>query len=325
MRDQKRRFLLTMITGCVLLAIFAVLSLRLGAVETPFGQMLEELVSQDGVIYMYRLPRLVIAMLIGINMSLSGAILQGVTRNPLAAPDLMGITAGGGLVTVIMILAVPQYSAVMLPVYAFAGAVGASLLIYMLAYRNGVKPERLTLCGVAVTGGLHAIITLLIVKFAPTAAQALVWLKGSLYARSWEHVEMVWPWTIVGTVLALLSCRHLNTLLLNEESVRGLGMRIDRTRLFLIAVAVGLAGSVVAVAGAIGFIGLVIPHLARLLVGANFRYILPTSAVLGAVLVIAADTAGRIIMPPIEIPVGIMTSLIGAPYFLYLLLRRKLG
>lgn len=122
-----------------------------------------------------------------------------------------------------------------------------------------------------------------------------------------------------------MSSRYLNTLLLSEETVRGLGMRIETARLFLIAVAVALAASVVAVAGAIGFIGLIIPHLARLLVGSNFRYVLPVSALLGAVLVSAADTVGRIIMPPVEIPVGIMISLIGAPYFLYLLLRRRKG
>jgi ABC-type Fe3+-siderophore transport system permease subunit len=323
MLNNKQRFLLTMALGSVLLLVFAVLSLRLGAVATPFSQLIEEIGQQDGVVYDYRLPRLLIAMLIGINMSLSGSILQGVARNPLAAPDLMGITAGGGLVTVIMILAVPNYSAALLPLYAFVGAVCASMLVYVLAYKNGIKPQRLVLCGVAVSGGLHALITLLIVKFAPSAAQALVWLKGSLYARSWEHVGIIWPWTAAGLVLALLSSRQLNTLLLNEETVRGLGMRIDRTRLFLIAIAVGLAGSVVAVAGAIGFIGLIIPHLARLLVGTNFRFLLPVSALLGAVLVTAADTAGRIVMPPIEIPVGIMISLIGAPYFLYLLLRWK--
>lgn len=140
---------------------------------------------------------------------------------------------------------------------------------------------------------------------------------------SWEHVDMIWPWTVIGLLLALMSSRYLNTLLLSEETVRGLGMRIETARLFLIAVAVALAASVVAVAGAIGFIGLIIPHLARLLVGSNFRYVLPVSALLGAVLVSAADTVGRIIMPPVEIPVGIMISLIGAPYFLYLLLRRK--
>ncbi|MCU6793907.1 iron ABC transporter permease [Paenibacillus sp. WQ 127069] len=318
-----RRFIITMIAGCLLLLIFAVLSLRLGAVEIPFEQLMEELIAHSGVVYDYRMPRLLIAMLIGINMSLSGSILQGVARNPLAAPDLMGITAGGGLVTVLMILAVPNYSAASLPLFAFTGAVCASMLVYGLAYKNGIRPERLILCGVAVSGGLHALITLLVVKFAPSAAQALIWLKGSLYARSWEHVDMIWPWTVIGVLLALMSSRYLNTLLLSEETVRGLGMRIETARLFLIAVAVALAASVVAVAGAIGFIGLIIPHLARLLVGSNFRYVLPVSALLGAVLVSAADTVGRIIMPPVEIPVGIMISLIGAPYFLYLLLRIK--
>ncbi|MEK8127307.1 iron ABC transporter permease [Paenibacillus filicis] len=325
MQSTKRRFIAVMAAGVVLLLVASALSLRLGAVPTPLSQMFEEIALRDGVVYDYRLPRLVIAILVGINMALAGTVLQGVTRNPLAAPDLMGITAGGGLVTVLFILAVPGYSAAWLPWFAFAGAAATSLLIYILAYSRGVKPQRLILTGIAISGGLHALVALLVVKYAPSAAQALVWLKGSLYARSWEHAGIIWPWTAGGAVLAMLSWKHLNTLHLHEDSIRSLGMRIDRTRLFLLAVSVGLAGSVVAVAGGIGFVGLVIPHLARLLVGPNHRFLLPSSALLGAVLVTAADMGGRIVMPPVEVPVGIMISCIGAPYFLYLLLRRRMG
>jgi len=323
MERNKRRFILAMIAGIILLLVFAVLSLRLGAVPTPFSQLYEELLQRDGIVYQYRLPRLIIGILIGINMAMSGSILQGVTRNPLAAPDIMGITAGGGLATVIILLIFPELSASSLPFFAFAGAVAASLLIYLLAYQKKMNPEGLALSGVAITSGIQAFITLIVVKFSPSAAQALVWLKGSLYARTWEHVNLLWPWTVICALLAILGSRHLNILLLKEQTIRGLGMPADRTRLYMIFLAVALAASVVAVAGAIGFIGLVIPHLARLIAGSNFRYVLPLSGVLGAVLVIGAETLGRIILPPVEIPVGIMTALLGAPYFLYLLTRRK--
>lgn len=319
-----KRYLIVMMICLLLLAVLAVASLRLGAVPRTFEQVVGDLLTQDGLVWDYRLPRLLVALMVGINMAVAGSILQGVTRNPLAAPDVIGITAGGGLASVFMILTVSDFPPQVLPIVAFSGAVAAGLLVYLLSYLNGgIKPERLALCGVAISAGVQALITLLIVKYALNAAQALVWLKGSFYARTWLHVEMIWPWTLIGGLLAVFAYRQLNLLLLNEETVRGLGMRIERTRFLLLAVSVALAGSSVAVAGTIGFVGLVVPHAARLLVGSDFRWLLPTSAVLGSLLVILSDTLGRIVMPPVEIPAGLVTALIGAPYFVYLLLRRK--
>ncbi|MEH7457626.1 iron ABC transporter permease [Bacillus sp. JJ1127] len=318
------RFTMIMIVGVLLLILFAVLSLRLGAVPTPFSQIVEEITTGKGVVLKYRVPRLVIAALVGINMALSGSILQSITRNPLAAPDIIGISAGGGLVAVVMLLVFPSAPPMMLPVAAFLGALLASILVYVLSYqKGGLKPERLALCGVAISAGLQALITFIIVKFALDSSQALVWLKGSLYARSMQHVEMLWPWTVVGSVIVFLSYKQINLLLLNEETVRGLGMRLNIVRFILIGTAVGLAASSVAVAGTIGFVGLVIPHAARLLVGSDSRVFLPVSALLGALLVVGADMVGRIIIPPIEIPAGIITALIGAPYFIYLIVKRK--
>ncbi|PKJ55810.1 FecCD family ABC transporter permease [Bacillus sp. SN10] len=318
------RFTIIMMVGVILLLILAVLSLRLGAVPTPLSHIIEEITTGKGVVLKYRAPRLLIAVLVGINMALSGSILQSITRNPLAAPDIIGISAGGGLVAVVMLLMFPSASPMILPVAAFFGALLASILVYTLSYqKSGLKPERLALCGVAISAGLHALITFIIVKFALDSSQALVWLKGSLYARSMHHVEVLWPWTVVGAVIVFLSYKQINLLLLNEETVKGLGMRLNIVRLILIGTAVGLAASSVAVAGTIGFVGLVIPHAARLLVGSDSRVFLPVSALLGALLVVGADMVGRIIIPPIEIPAGIITALIGAPYFIYLIVKRK--
>ncbi|WP_242224078.1 iron ABC transporter permease [Bacillus cereus group sp. BfR-BA-01380] len=318
------RFTIVIIVGFILLIALSLLSLRLGAVSTPLAEIIEGLMTGEGVVLKYRLPRLIIAILVGINMALSGSILQSVTRNSLAAPDIIGVSAGGGLAAVIMLLMFPSVPAMMLPVVAFAGAMIASLLVYVLSYqKGGVKPERLALCGVAISTGLQALITFIIVKFAVDSSQALVWLKGSLYARSWEHVGMLWPWTIMGAAITFICYKQINLLLLNEETVKGLGMRINVVRLVLIGVAVALAASSVAVAGTISFVGLVIPHAARLLVGSDSRLFLPVSALLGALLVTGADMVGRIIIPPIEIPAGIITALIGAPYFIYLLVIRK--
>jgi ABC-type Fe3+-siderophore transport system permease subunit len=211
-----------------------------------------------------------------------------------------------------------------LPVYAFVGALATSLFVFVIALKQGrLLPERLALCGIAVGGAIHAFITLLIVTYSPNAAQALVWLKGSLYARSWQHVEMLIPWTLVCMSLAILAYRQINLFALEEETICSLGMNIDRARLLLLLLAIGLAGSSVAVAGTIGFIGLVVPHLSRLLVGVDARYVLPVAAVLGALLVVVSDVVGRAIFPPAEIPVGILTSLLGAPYFMYLLMRQR--
>jgi len=321
---SKKRFWTILFVVLVLLVLAAVLSLRFGAVPVTFEQILQDFAQGKGLVFDYRLPRLLIAILIGLNMAVAGSILQGVTRNPLAAPDLIGVSAGGGLAAVILLLLVPEFPPMMLPFCAFGGAVLAGGIVYLLSYRSGgVKPERLALTGVAFSSGVQALITLLIVKFSPSAAQALVFLKGSLYARSWQHVEMLWPWTLAGLLAALLSYRQLNLLLLSEETVKGLGMPVNRTRLFLLGIAVALSGASVAVAGTIGFIGLVIPHLTRLLVGTDFRRVLPLSALLGALLVTISDTLGRSIMPPTEIPAGIITALLGAPYFIYLLVKRK--
>lgn len=321
---NRRRFWLLTGSSLVLLLVLSYLSLRFGAVKTTFDQILAEFQAGTGFVFDYRLPRLLIAILIGINMAVAGSILQGVTRNPLAAPDLIGVSAGGGLAAVVLLLLVPDFHPMLLPVFAFGGAVVAGGIVYLLSWKKGgVQPARLALTGVALSAGIQALITLLIVKYAPSASQALIFLKGSLYARSWQHVEMLWPWTLLGLVVALCSYRQLNLLLLSEESVRSLGMRIERVRLFLIVIAVALAGSAVAVAGTIGFVGLVIPHLTRMLVGNDFRYVLPSSALLGAMLVVLSDTVGRTILPPAEVPAGIITALLGAPYFVYLLVKRK--
>lgn len=319
----KRRFVLAAIAGLALLLVCAVFSLRFGAVSTPFSQLLTEIRAGEGIVFNYRLPRLIIAILIGINMTVAGSMMQGITRNPLAAPDLIGITAGGGLVSVIMLLIVPDFSPMMLPVAAFCGAAAAGILVYLLAYqRSGVTTGRMVLSGIAVGGGLQALIMLILVKYAPNASQALVFLKGSLYARSWEHVGVLLPWTLIGLPLAFLASKQLNLLLLDESTVKALGMKVGRVRLLLMILVVSLAGSAVAVAGTIAFVGLVVPHLARLVAGPDYRLIIPLSALFGSLLVVLSDTLGRIVIPPLEIPAGIITALLGAPYFLYLLVRK---
>lgn len=320
----RRRFWILFAAGLGLLLVFAALSLRFGAVFVSLEQLVEEWRKGQGIVFEYRLPRLLIAILVGMNMAVAGAVIQGVTRNPMAAPDLIGLNAGGGLVIAILLLMIPDFPAYTLPVASFCGAAAAGGLVFLLAYRKGsIAPTRLVLSGVAVGSGLQALITLLLVKYAPNAAQALVFLKGSLYARTWPHVGMIAPWTLAGIPLAFFFSRVLSMLQLGEESVRGLGLRVHLARLLLLALVVALAGSSVAVAGTIGFVGLIVPHLVKYLIGPDFRFVIPLSALFGALLLVTADMIGRVIMPPAEIPAGILTALIGAPYFLYLLILRR--
>jgi ABC-type Fe3+-siderophore transport system, permease component len=321
---RRRRFLLLSLVGCGLLLLFAVLSLWLGAVSVSPAQLLDQLRAGEGIVLEYRLPRLLVAVLVGMNMAVAGSVIQGVTRNPMAAPDLLGLNAGAGLMIAVLLLAVPNFPAYTLPIAAFCGAAVAVGLVFLLAFRkSGIALTRLVLSGVAVGSGLQALITLVLIKYAPNAAQALVFLKGSLYARTWSHVWMIVPWSIVGISLAFFSSRVLLMLQLGEESVKGLGLRVNLVRLLLLALVVALAGSAVAVAGTIGFVGLIVPHLVKYLIGPNPRFVIPLSALFGAFLVVIADTVGRVIMPPAEIPAGILTALIGAPYFLYLLVLRR--
>jgi iron complex transport system permease protein len=250
-------------------------------------------------------------------------MMQSLTRNPMAAPDLVGINAGAGLVIVMLILMVPDFSPLLLPVAAFLGAAGAGGLVYLLAYsKRTMVTTRLVLSGLAVGSGLHALITLVLVQYAPNAAQALVFLKGSFYALSWERVALLAPWTLLGIPLAYYVSNHLTLIQLDETVITGLGVRADKMRLLLLILIVALAASAVAIGGTISFVGLIVPHLIKFLIGPDFKLSTPLCALFGALLVVIADMVGRIAIPPAELPAGIITAIIGAPYFLYLLVKK---
>ncbi|RBP86173.1 iron complex transport system permease protein [Cytobacillus firmus] len=308
------------VTILVFLILFtAFMSLKVGAVDISFSKMIEP----NSLSIKYRMPRMIIAFLVGINMAIAGAILQSITKNPLASPDIVGVSSGSGLGAIIVLLVFPTMSG-MITLFAFLGAIISVIIVISLSYQKGeIRPLRLVLTGVAVSSGFTAIITFLIVKYALNSSQALIWLKGSLYARSWQHIELLWPWTLAGLVIIILNYRYLNILQLSDESLIGIGMQVNRTRLLMLATSVGLAASAVSIAGTIGFVGLVVPPLSKLLVGNDSKYYLPVSGLIGALLVMIADLAGRVVHPPLEIPAGIITAILGAPYFVYLLIARK--
>lgn len=282
--------------------------------------------SENGLIVQtLRAPRLVVALLVGASLAMSGAILQAVIRNPLAAPDVVGITGGASLGAVLFItLLGGSLSIRFLPAAAIAGAVLAASLVYMLAWRKGVNSLRLVLVGVGVSSLLSAVTSFLL-TFSDTysAASAYIWLTGTIYASSWEHTLTLLPWTAVLCLIVYLQKKNIDAQLLGDELGTGIGLAVQRQRLLLVLLSVGLAGSAVAIGGAIGFVGLVAPHMARRLVGPVMRRMLPVSALLGALIVAAADLAGRTLFLPHDIPVGVFTSAIGAPLFVYLLYRSR--
>lgn len=276
------------------------------------------------VINTLRLPRVIVAFLVGAGLAIAGTILQGLTRNPLAAPEIVGIDAGAGLAAVALIVLFPALPIVFLPIAAFAGALIAALLVYGLAWERGSAPIRLLLVGVGV-GAIASACTSLLITFGniENVSQALVWLAGSVYGRTWEQVQALLPWLGVFIPLSLFYARDLNTLNLGDEVARSLGVAIEWRRGLLLITCVALAGASVATAGTIRFVGLMSPHLARQLVGPAHEGLLPTAALVGGLMVALADLLGRSLFAPIELPCGVITAVVGAPYFLYLLYRNQ--
>lgn len=313
-----------------IVAAIAIVSLGIGQVSIAPGDVVAALFAgpttlEGRIVIDLRLPRLLLAMLVGAQLATSGAILQGVTRNALASPDLVGVTAGAGFAAVLIVLVFVDVPAFLLPVAALVGGATSGAIVYLLAWKQGVSPERLALTGIAVTAIFQAAVTAIVTLRVEQAQahQALRWLAGSLYGRGWDELLVLLPWSVVGITAAMLLAHKVNILLLGDGVAAGLGMRIERARMTLVAVAIALAASAVAVAGTMAFIGLVIPHLIRLLIGANHRFVLPFSALAGAVLVLVADDVARTAFETREIPAGLFTALIGAPYFIYLIMRRK--
>jgi iron complex transport system permease protein len=282
------------------------------------------------VIYTFRLPRILVALLAGMSLAAAGAILQGMIRNPLASPDVLGITGGAAaaVVAFLTLFSDENHSLTIsihwLPLAAFLGATITALLVYVLSWKNGMAPLRLVLVGVGISVLMQACTTLLMIT-GPIyrASQANVWITGSVYGASWKHVTLLAPWALTLFAISFLSARKMNIQELGDELAIGAGVSLQKQRFFLLLLSTALTGGAVAFAGGIGFVGLMAPHMARRLVGSSFGALLPASALLGAILVMAADLAGRMLFAPMEIPAGVFTAAVGAPYFVYLLYKSR--
>ncbi|MEG1914825.1 MAG: iron ABC transporter permease [Acidaminococcaceae bacterium] len=316
------------------LAAFALLavcglffSLTKGALEIDLAQVCAILQNPGAdapsqIIWNIRMPRTIVGALVGVNLALAGAILQAIMRNPLADPHIIGISSGAGLAGVTVMILFPTLEYLITPV-AFIGAMLAAVCIYILAWKNGIKPVRVILAGVAVSAFLGSGISALMIFYSDRVHGALMWMVGGLAARSWQHVSIILPYALAGLLLALVGAAYLNILQLGDEMARGLGVNVELVRIAMTAVAALLAASAVSVVGLLGFVGLVVPHAARMIIGSDYRFLLPASALLGIGVVTLSDTFARVIFAPIELPVGIIMAFVGAPFFLFLL-RREL-
>lgn len=323
---NRRAFLALAIAGVLLVAAI-VTATAFGAVTLRPGQVLNGLF--DGgdlfarqVVWDLRLPRVLVAALVGAALAIAGTILQAITRNPLGDPHIFGFSAGAGVAAIGLLLFVPGYPTGLIPLAAFIGSLVAAGIVFALAWRGGISPIRFALAGVAVAALFTALSTTLIASSDLFTQAVLAFLAGGLYLVNWQDFWTILPYTVVGAAIAIVLADWLNILGLGDDVARSVGLRVELTRLVLVALAAVLTAAAVSVAGLVGFVGLVAPHVARLLIGSDERFAMPLAAILGALLVVVADVVARVVIAPSEIPVGILTAIVGAPVLLVLVRTR---
>ncbi|WP_100403807.1 FecCD family ABC transporter permease [Bacillus sp. FJAT-42315] len=322
---------LIFICSSALLIAFFLLSLSVGAVSIPIQDLWLSLFQTDTpftfIIWEYRLPRAVISILAGFGLAVAGVILQSLVRNPLASPDVIGLTKGAGFFAALVIFLFPSAPKYVLPISALMGAFLVFLLLLLLSKRLTLSPASFALVGIALGAIFQSGIQYLLVKYPTDINMALLWMSGSLWGRGWSEVLSLFPWIIILLPVAWGQYPKLNIFQLGDEYSQSLGLDLIRQRFWLLLLSVTLAGVSVAAVGSIGFIGLIAPHIARQLVGGRHQLLIPLAALIGANLMLLGDSIGRMLIIPREVPVGVMTAIIGAPYFIFLLRKeyRKKG
>lgn len=327
-KRNKRRVLLIIVLPLLLIVSFFI-SLSAGSVSISLADIWSVFMrngdpAHQQIIMDLRLPRILIGMLVGACLAASGALLQGVMKNPLADPGIIGVSAGAGVAAMITMVIFPHLS-YLLPLSAFIGALLTALVIYFLAWEKSTSPVKIILAGVAINALLGAITNGIMVLYSDRVQAVLPWLAGGLNGKGWYHLEFMLPYAVIGLILTFFTSKSANLLLFGDDSAKLLGQKVELHRFLLIVLAALLAGVAVSVAGLIGFVGLVIPHIIRLLIGEDYRYLLPLSMLGGAILVVISDVLARVLFDPIELPVGVLLACIGAPFFLYLLKQRRLN
>jgi iron complex transport system permease protein len=324
----------------VLLIIALLAGIAIGSVPIPLSDLLKILVSPFSphikesvpdtwlaIVLRLRLPRVLAAMLVGCALGLSGSTMQGLFKNPLADPFIIGVSSGasvGAAAAMLLGLAWTKAGAFAIPLAAFAGGMGSLLLVYSLSGSGGRRSTlSLLLAGTAVSTFLGAVVALLTFFSGEQLQQVVFWMMGGFSGRNWLHVLSMLPWLAVGGAVIIWHARDLDALSLGEEQAYYMGVNVEKVKARLLAASALLAAAAVSVSGLIGFVGLVVPHAMRLIGGPSHRWLLPASALAGAVFMVASDLLARVVLAPVELPVGLVTALVGGPFFLYLLKRRK--
>lgn len=314
-----------LLLSCIL-CVLVLISISVGSARYSLDTIITNLLSKENnpikiIIYNLRLPRIISAILIGAALSVGGALLQAVMRNPLADPGTIGVSAGAGTAATTILLLFPHMTEAV-PMFAFGGAALACGLIYLLAWKGGIDPVRIILSGVAINSVLGGYNGFLQMLYSDNLQGVLGFMNGSLSGRSWSDVKTLTIYVIIGLFLSIICIKSANALQLGDEMAKNLGINVNLSRIILSAVSAFLAAATVSVAGMIGFVGLVVPHIARMIVGSDYKIMIPTSMLLGAVVLLSADTVGRTLVPGMDIPVGTIMSMVGGPFFLYML-RKK--
>lgn len=318
----------TVILTFLITLVFAVVAIGLGSVRIPITEILQTITGTSAndeyrtIIFDIRMPRVLLALIIGANIAISGALLQAVMGNPLADPGLTGVTSGAAVFVLLIMLAAPEYTS-FIPIAAFVGGVIAATIVYALAWqKKGLSPVTIILSGVAVNALAGGAIGYLSIIYSDRLPASVQWMNGSLAAKGNNALLMILPYAIIGWIASIFAIRKANVIRMGDQVAANLGEKVMRIRILLSLIAVFLAAISVATIGMIGFVGLIVPHMARFLVGSDYKYLLPMSMALGALVLLIADTGGRTLFAPLEIPAGILMAVIGGPYFLYLMRKR---
>jgi iron complex transport system permease protein len=317
-----------------LIFITFLVSLNLGSFAIEPMDVIKTLLGQgqrnyEIAIFKIRLPRIVIAILVGTALATAGTILQGVTKNDLADSGILGINSGAALFVVVYMFlmngnvyeGMSNFTIFTMPIVALSGALFGAFLIYILAFKKGISSQRLLLIGIGINVAFTSILTIFQLKFTTQEFnRVMAWTSGSIWGSNWNYVIAILPFIAIFMALSIYKSRYLDALNLGDEISTGLGIKVEKERRRLIVYAVILSGVATSVAGSISFLGLVSPHIGRKLVGPKHKRLIPISALIGTLIILVADTISRNLLAPIEIPVGIVISIIGVPYFIYLML-----
>ena len=322
---EERKKALYILGALILLFFTAITAMKLGSLEVTYGELLKGVFnnfSDDNlsIIKELRFPRIIIAILVGGNLAVCGVLLQVVVKNPLADPGITGISAGASLVAVLVMVLFPSLTGIK-PLLAFGGGLVSALLVFLIAYDNGFSPLRIILAGVAINAMLTSMSSILTMFNQTGVSPVTNWLNGSLVTVTWSDVRLLAIYSVIGVSISLTLSLTCNLMNLGDKTAKSLGVDVDKQRLLISSVAVFLASISTGVAGIISFVGLIVPHISRFMIGSDHKYLIPFSWIMGSILLLIADTMGRNIMRAYDIPVGLVMSVIGGPFFIFLLRR----